>query len=99
MILTSDDGMLSGFTKNMLYLAGLIFAILFLLTEFFWASERLIPFEILLGRTGIVSSIIVISSFVMFGDMFRKPLYLQLMQNFTPADCGVLPYLPHWLLL
>lgn len=89
LILTSDDGMLSGFTKNMLYLAGLIFAILFLLTEFFWASERLIPFEILLGRTGIVSLIIVISSFVMFGDMFRKPLYLQLMQNFTPADCGV----------
>lgn len=89
LILSSDDGMLSAFSKHMLYLAGLIFGILFFLTEFFWASERLIPFEVLLGKTGVVSVIIVISSFVIFGDMFRKPLYLQLMQNFSPADCGV----------
>lgn len=88
LILTSEEN-LSSYTKNLLILFGMVFVALFALTERYWAPERLIPFEILYGRTGVVSLITVISAFVTFGDVFRKPLYLQLLQNFTSSGCGV----------
>ncbi|KAL6928851.1 hypothetical protein ACO0SA_002181 [Hanseniaspora valbyensis] len=88
LIISSEEN-LSQFTKQLLIVSGLIFLVLFFLTEFYWAQERLIPFEILYGRTGVVSLITIISAFVTFGDVFRKPLYLQLMQNFTSSGCGL----------
>ncbi|XBW36999.1 hypothetical protein QEN19_002579 [Hanseniaspora menglaensis] len=88
LIMSSEEN-LSQATKQLLIFFGVAFFALFVLTEAYWAPERLIPFEILSGRTGAVSLITVISAFVTFGDFFRKPLYLQLLQNFTSSDCGI----------
>lgn len=62
---------------------------LFVYNEYYWATERIIPFELLRGESGVTSALTVLSSFVMFGDVFRSPIYLQVVQNVSLARSGL----------
>ncbi|CEP60926.1 Vba1p LALA0_S02e02828g [Lachancea lanzarotensis] len=62
---------------------------LFAYNERFWARERIIPFELLRGNFGLTSSVTVASTFVIFGDIFRSPIYLQLVQDVSVAKSGI----------
>lgn len=62
---------------------------IFIYNERFWAKERIIPFDLLCGTSGITSLLTVLSSFIMFGDVFRSPIYLQIVQNVSLAKSGI----------
>lgn len=48
------------------------------------------PFELLKGSFGLASAATVISSFIIFGDIFRSPIYLQLIQGVSVTKTGFL---------
>ncbi|CUS20643.1 LAQU0S01e11320g1_1 [Lachancea quebecensis] len=62
---------------------------IFIYNERYLAKERIIPFDLLRGTSGITSLVTVLSSFLMFGDVFRSPIYLQIVQNVSLAKSGV----------
>ncbi|SCV01509.1 LAME_0G16666g1_1 [Lachancea meyersii CBS 8951] len=92
-LVTSISGLLFLFASNLNKIAVLICTvlsfILFACNEKYWARERIIPFELLRGNFGLTSLITVASTFVMFGDVFRSPIYLQVVQNISIAKSGI----------
>lgn len=66
---------------------GLSF-MLFMYNELYLARERILPFELLGGSFGLASILTVGSSFVIFGDVFRSPIFLQLVQNISVTKTG-----------
>lgn len=68
--------------------------LLFLWVELFYASERILPFELLKGSFGLSSVATVCSSFVIFGDIFRSPIYLQLIHDLSVTNTGLFMIFP-----
>lgn len=62
--------------------------IVFVLNELYWAPERIIPIHLLSGSFGISSFITILASFILFGDVFRNPIYLQLVQGISLTSTG-----------
>ncbi|CAG98404.1 Vba1p [Kluyveromyces lactis] len=89
-------GTISGFlclcstdlNKPLLATLTLLSLVLFIMNELYWAPERIIPTDLLSGTFGITSLLTVFSSFIAFGDVFRNPVYLQLVQNISPTSTG-----------
>lgn len=74
--------------KTVLTLFTIISLIAFILIELYYSKERIMPFELLKGSFGLASLATVISSFLIFGDIFRSPIYLQLIQNVSVINTG-----------
>ncbi|KAL6942882.1 hypothetical protein ACO0RG_001846 [Hanseniaspora osmophila] len=87
LILTSDTSI--GISNSCVVLITLASCVVFLMNELYWCKERILPFQDLWGKFGVISLLTLTSSFVAFGEIFRKPVYLQLIQNFTNSDVGV----------
>ncbi|SCU92301.1 LAFA_0F09384g1_1 [Lachancea sp. 'fantastica'] len=92
-LVASIGGLLVLFSSNLdkkavMVCTALSFA-LFAYNEKYWARERIIPFELLRGNFGLTSLVTVASTFVMYGDIFKSPIYLQLVQNISIAKSGV----------
>lgn len=68
--------------------------VLFLWVELFYAAERILPFELLKGPFGLSSVVTVCSSFVIFGDIFRSPIYLQLIHDLSVTNTGLFMIFP-----
>lgn len=62
---------------------------LFIWVETSYAKERIIPFELLKGPFGLSSIATVFTSFIVFGDIFRSPIYIQLVQNISVTKSGL----------
>ncbi|SCU89799.1 LANO_0D06458g1_1 [Lachancea nothofagi CBS 11611] len=92
-LVMSISGLLFLFSSNLNKLVVSVITVLsfglFVYNEKYWASERIIPFELLRGNFGLTSLVTVLSTFVMFGDMFRSPIYLQVVQDISLAKSGI----------
>ncbi|CCD26394.1 Vba1p NDAI_0H02200 [Naumovozyma dairenensis CBS 421] len=67
---------------------------LFMWIELYYAKERILPFDLLNGSFGLCSVVTVISSYVVFGDIFRSPIYLQLIQDISVTKTGLFLIIP-----
>lgn len=74
--------------KALLSIFTVISFIAFILIELYYSKERIMPFELLKGSFGLASAATVISSFIIFGDIFRSPIYLQLIQGVSVTKTG-----------
>ncbi|KAL3241240.1 Vba1p [Nakaseomyces bracarensis] len=74
--------------KTLLSVFTLLSFIAFILIELYHSKERIMPFELMRGSFGLASLATVISSFIIFGDIFRSPIYLQLIQNISVMNTG-----------
>ncbi|CDO96039.1 unnamed protein product [Kluyveromyces dobzhanskii CBS 2104] len=81
--LTSTD-----LNKSTLTAFTVVSLVVFILNELYWAPERIIPIHLLSGTFGITSLLTILSSFIVFGDVFRNPVYLQLVQNISLTSTG-----------
>lgn len=81
--------MSSEWNKVFLTIFTIISFIVFFIIELCVAKERILPFELLKGSFGLSSIATVISSFIMYGDLFRSPIYLQLVQNIGVTVTGL----------
>ncbi|SCU94709.1 LADA_0G10550g1_1 [Lachancea dasiensis] len=92
-LVATISGILFLFSSNLNKWATLIGTLisfaLFLYNEKYWASERIIPFDLLKGTFGLTSLITILSAFIMFGDIFRSPIYLQVVQDISITKSGV----------
>ena len=79
----------SEWNKVVLSVFTLISFTIFMFIELCVAKERIIPFELLKGSFGLSSIATVISSFIIYGDIFRSPIYLQLVQNMGVTMTGL----------
>lgn len=79
----------SNLNKLMLSVFTALSFITFTYNELFLAPERILPLELLKGSFGLSSLLTVFSSFVIFGDVFRSPIYLQLVQNMSITKSGL----------
>ncbi|AJP40785.1 AQG_2a_G0041730.mRNA.1.CDS.1 [Saccharomyces cerevisiae] len=81
---------------NKLYLALFTIGsfIVFILVERYYATEKILPFELLTRSFCLSSAVTVISSFVVFGEIFRSPIYLQLLQNISVTKTGLFLIFP-----
>lgn len=68
--------------------------VLFMWVELYYASERILPLELLKGSFGLCSIATVVSSFVIFGDIFRSPIYLQLVHDLSVTKTGLFMIFP-----
>lgn len=68
--------------------------IIFILVELYVARDRIVPFELLRGSFGLSSITTVCSSFIIYGDIFRSPIYLQIMQDLSVTTTGLYLILP-----
>ncbi|SMN20169.1 similar to Saccharomyces cerevisiae YMR088C VBA1 Permease of basic amino acids in the vacuolar membrane [Maudiozyma saulgeensis] len=84
LFLTSTD-----MNKTMLTIITIVSFGFFLWVETSFAKERIIPFELLKGPFGLSSIATVFSSFIVFGDIFRSPIYIQLIQNISVTKSGL----------
>jgi EmrB/QacA subfamily drug resistance transporter len=81
-----------GSTRSLVcYAIGAVGLVLFLLAEWRYKDEALIPLRLFRGRTFAVASG---SSFVlgmaMFGGLLTLPLYLQIVKGATPTEAGLM---------
>lgn len=84
----------SNLNKMFLGVMACISLFFFVYHERYWAKEKIIPFELMKGSFGMMSLVTLISSFVVYGDIFRSPIYLQVVQNFSVAETGLFLVLP-----
>lgn len=68
--------------------------ILFMWVELYYAKERILPLELLRGSFGLCSVATLTSSFIIFGDIFRSPIYLQLIHNIGVTRSGLYMIFP-----
>ncbi|CCC67339.1 hypothetical protein NCAS_0A07810 [Naumovozyma castellii] len=80
--------------KIVLTLSMIASFILFIWIELYYAKERILPFDLLKGSFGLCSLVTVASSFVVFGDIFRSPIYLQLVQDISVTKTGLFLVFP-----
>lgn len=80
--------------KALLSIFTVISFIAFILIELYYSKERIMPFELLKGSFGLASAATVISSFIIFGDIFRSPIYLQLIQGVSVTKTGFFMLFP-----
>ncbi|AET41225.1 Vba1p Ecym_7399 [Eremothecium cymbalariae DBVPG len=62
---------------------------LFIINELYWVSECIIPFRKLKGAIGLTSLLLLVSSFIEYSELYRTPLFLQLVQNMSTSTTGV----------
>lgn len=74
--------------KPMLAVLTVVSGVIFAMNELYWSEERIIPIHLLSGTFGITSLLTIFSSFIQFGDVFRNPVYLQLVQNISLTSTG-----------
>lgn len=79
----------SEWNKIILTIFTVVSFISFMIIELYVAKERIMPFELLRGSFGLSSIATVISSFIIYGDIFRSPIYLQLVQNIGVTMTGL----------
>lgn len=79
----------SEWNKILLTIFTVLSFIVFLIIEIYVAKERILPFELLKGSFGLSSIATIISSFIIYGDIFRSPIYLQLVQNIGVTVTGL----------
>ncbi|QLL30586.1 hypothetical protein HG536_0A04040 [Torulaspora globosa] len=79
--------------KALAVLTGAAFA-LFLWVELCFATEAILPFKLLSGSFGLASVATVCSSFIIFGDIFRSPIYLQLIHDISVTQTGLFLIFP-----
>lgn len=74
--------------KYLLLAFTIVSFITFIVNELYWAPERILPIELLTGPFGFASLLTVLSSFIQLGDVFRNPIYLQIIQNISLTSTG-----------
>ncbi|AQZ16093.1 VBA1 (YMR088C) [Zygosaccharomyces parabailii] len=67
---------------------------LFVVVELYYAKERILPLELLKGAFGLCSVATIVSSFITYGDIFRSPIYYQVVQNLSVTKTGFFILLP-----
>lgn len=75
--------------KTILTILTIISFIIFMIIELYVAKERIVPFELLKGTFGLSSIATVISSFIIYGDIFRSPIYLQVIHDIGVTATGL----------
>lgn len=75
--------------KSVLALLTVVSFAVFLWVELCFATEAILPFELLSGSFGFASVATVCSSFIIFGDIFRSPIYLQLIHDISVTKTGL----------
>lgn len=84
----------TNWNKVLLSIFTLLSFIVFILMELYVAKERIVPFELLKGSFGLSSIATVCSSFIIYGDIFRSPIYLQIVQDISVTTTGFYLILP-----
>ncbi|QLQ78152.1 hypothetical protein HG537_0A03990 [Torulaspora globosa] len=79
--------------KTLALLTGASFVV-FLWVELCFAAEAILPFKLLSGSFGLASVATVCSSFIIFGDIFRSPIYLQLIHDISVTKTGLFLIFP-----
>ncbi|CCK70515.1 Vba1p KNAG_0E02560 [Huiozyma naganishii CBS 8797] len=79
----------SNWNKSLLGIFTVLSFSLFIYIELYVAKERIMPFELLKGSFGLSSIATVITSFIIYGEIFRSPIYLQLIQNVSVTVTGL----------
>ncbi|AAS50731.1 ABL040Wp [Eremothecium gossypii ATCC 10895] len=79
----------SGVSRSLWFLLTLVSLTLFCINERYIATERLLPNGILRGHFGLSALLIVVSSFMMFAELYRMPVYLQLIQDISVSRSGI----------
>lgn len=72
----------------------LISFVMFVVVELYYAKERILPLELLKGTFGLCSVATIVSSFITYGDIFRSPIYYQVVQNLSVTKTGFFILLP-----
>lgn len=80
--------------KLILILLTVVSFLVFLWVELCYATEAILPFELLGGSFGLASIATVCSSFIIFGDIFRSPIYLQLIHDISVTKTGLFLIFP-----
>ncbi|CCE64155.1 hypothetical protein TPHA_0G03150 [Tetrapisispora phaffii CBS 4417] len=89
-VILSDNGL----NRMVLGAMGLLSFGLFLIIEKYYTKHQILPLKCLQGSFGYASLTIIISTYVIFGEYFRTPIYLQVIQNFTVSQSGIFLLFP-----
>ncbi|AGO10416.1 AaceriABL040Wp [[Ashbya] aceris (nom. inval.)] len=79
----------AGVSQPLWVLVMIVSLSLFSVNERYIATERLLPSGLLRGHFGLSAILIVASSFMMFAELYRMPVYLQLIQDISVSRSGV----------
>ncbi|KAH3899738.1 related to Vacuolar basic amino acid transporter 1 [Saccharomycodes ludwigii] len=76
---------------NKLFLAiSTLFSLsLFIINELYLCKEQILPFKKVWSKFGVTSILTLFSSFIAFGEIFRTPIFLQTVQNFSTSKTGI----------
>ncbi|GAV50707.1 hypothetical protein ZYGR_0Z01300 [Zygosaccharomyces rouxii] len=66
----------------------------FIVTETYFAKECILPLKLLKGASGLCSLVTVLSSFITFGEIFRAPIYYQVVQDMSVTKTGLFVLFP-----
>lgn len=67
---------------------------LFVIVETYFAKECILPLKLLKGTSGLCSVATVVSSFISFGEIFKGPIYYQVVQNLSVTKTGLFLLFP-----
>lgn len=70
-------------------IAMVIFSILFYINEKYFAVESFFPRDLMNKELIVLSLTTVLGSFIMFGDIYRSPVYLQVVQDISVIKTGL----------
>jgi EmrB/QacA subfamily drug resistance transporter len=93
LLIVAEQGLTWGWTSPravLCYVVGAVGLVAFLLAEFWYGEEALLPMRLFRGRTfaiGSASSFIV--GMAMFGGLLTLPLYLQIVKGAGPTKGGL----------
>jgi len=94
LLIIAEQGRLWGWTSSrawLCYTIGVLGIIWFLITEFRFGDEALLPMRLFRGRTFSIGSVLnFIIGMGMFGGIAALPLYLQIVKGKTPTEAGLL---------
>ena len=82
-------------SKLFLFLFTFLSSLAFTYIELYVAKVQIMPFNLLKETRAILASIItLVGSFVVFGEIFRTPIYLQVVQDLSVTASGLFMILP-----
>ncbi|GAV55498.1 hypothetical protein ZYGR_0AV01290 [Zygosaccharomyces rouxii] len=80
--------------KPLLLTLTIVSFLFFVAVETYFAKECILPLKLLKGASGLCSLVTVLSSFITFGDIFRAPIYYQVVQNMSVTKTGLFVLFP-----
>lgn len=84
----------TNWNKPLLITFTIISFLFFIVVETRLAKECILPLKLLKGTSGLCSLVTVLSSFLTFGEIFKAPIYYQVVQNLSVTKTGLYVLFP-----